>query len=103
METLEIDIDGTKYYYKNGIKYTKEQVEFMTKMENKRTMKIFRYWYDKTYSDSNSEAFKSMMIRDMFELERELGYNLSNSEAFKSMMIRDMLELERELGYNLSK
>ena len=68
--------DGRKRYYKNGIKYTKEQVQFMIKMENKRTMKIFRYWYDKTYSDPNSEAFKSMMMRDMYALEKELGYNL---------------------------
>ena len=73
--------DGTKYYYKNGIKYTKEQVEFMTKMEKKRikkrTMKIFRDWYDKTYSDPNGEAFKSMMMRDMHALEKEIGHSLN--------------------------
>ena len=61
--------DGTKQYWKNGIEYTKEQVKFMTKMEKKRIMKIFRYWYDKTYSDPNSEAFKARMERDMAEFE----------------------------------
>jgi len=74
--------DGDKEYWKNGIEYAKEQVEIMTKMEKKRnkkrTMKIFRYWYDKTYSDPNSEAFKSMMIRDMHALEKEIGYMLSS-------------------------
>ena len=68
--------DGTKRYYKNGIQYTKEQVEFMTKMEKKRTMKIFRDWYDKTYSDPNSKAFKSRMMRDMYTLERVIGHTL---------------------------
>ena len=68
--------DGSKEYYKNGIEHTKEQVEFMTRMEKKRIMKIFRDWYDKTYSDPDSEAFKSMMKRDMHELEREIGYTL---------------------------
>ena len=38
-----IEPAGEKYYYKNGIKHTKEQVEIMTK----RTMKIFRCWYNK--------------------------------------------------------
>ena len=71
--------DGDKEYWKNGIEYTKEQVEFMTKMEKKRTMKIFRYWYDKTYSDPNSEAFIAMMTRDMYTLEKYIvGYTLSS-------------------------
>ena len=68
--------DGDKSYYKNGIRYTKEQVEFMTRMEKKRLIKVFRYWYDKTYSDPNSEAFKSMMMRDMYALEKEIGHTL---------------------------
>ena len=68
--------DGRKSYYKNGIEYTKKQVEFMTKMEKKRIMKIFRYWYDKTYSDPNSEAFIDMMTRDMLALERDIGHTL---------------------------
>jgi len=47
----------------------------MTRMEKKRLIKVFRYWYDKTYSDPNSEAFKSMMMRDMYALENHIGYN----------------------------
>ena len=47
-------------------------------MEKKRTMKIFRDWYDKTYSDPNSKAFIDMMMRDMHELEKDIiGYVLS--------------------------
>ena len=67
--------DGTRRYLRNGIEYTKEQIEFMTRIEKKRTIKVFRYWYDKTYLDPNSEAFKSMMMRDMYALENHIGYN----------------------------
>ena len=68
--------DGDKSYYKNGIRYTKEQVEFMTRMEKKKLIKVFRYWYDKTYSDPNGKAFIAMMMRDMYVLEKEIGYRL---------------------------
>ena len=61
--------DGDKSYYKNGIRYTKEQVEFMTRMEKKKLIKVFRYWYDKTYHDVKGEPFKARMERDMAEFE----------------------------------
>ena len=70
--------DGDKFYYKNGVEYTKEQVEKMeeirTKILNRIAVRCARYWYDKTYSDTEGEAFKARMIRDMDYLENEIGY-----------------------------
>ena len=70
--------NGTKYYYKNGVEYTKEQVEKMeemrTRMINRIAVRFARYWYDETYRDTEGEAFKARMMRDMYYLENEIGY-----------------------------
>jgi len=74
--------DGTVDYYKNGVKYTKEQVEKMeemrTRIVNKIAVRFARYWYDETYRDTEGEAFKARMMRDMEELENEIGYKFSD-------------------------
>jgi len=70
--------DGTIRYYKNGVEYTKEQVEKMEEMRTRILNRIAthyaRYWYDETYRDTEGEAFKARMMRDMDYLENEIGY-----------------------------
>ena len=70
--------EGIKEYWKNGVKYTKEQVEKMeeirTRIVNRIAVRCARYWYDETYRDTEGEAFKARMKRDMDYLENEIGY-----------------------------
>ena len=73
-----IDRYGSKSYWKNGVIYTKEQVEKMEEMRtrilNRTVKRCARYWYDETYRDTEGEAFKARMMRDMDYLENEIGY-----------------------------
>jgi hypothetical protein len=73
--------DGFKRYYKNGVKYTKEQVEKMeeirTRIVNRTLKRCARYWYDETYRNTEGEAFKRRLLRDMKKLEEEIGYKLT--------------------------
>ena len=72
--------NGTIKYYKNGVRYTKEQVEKMeeirTRILNRNVKRYARYWYDQTYMSPESEAFKRRMKRDIDVLENEIGYKL---------------------------
>ena len=77
-EPAIIHSKGYKFYFKNGVQYTKEQVEKMeeirTRIANRLALKYARYWYDETYRDTEGEAFKARMMRDMDYLENEIGY-----------------------------
>jgi len=77
-EPAVIKSDGSLEYWKNGVRYTKEQVEKMEEMRrrmvNKIAVRLARYWYDETYRDTEGEAFKARMMRDMDYLENEIGY-----------------------------
>ena len=76
--TEEVDENGTKFYYKDGVQYTKDQVEKMEEMRtrilNRIAIRYARYWYDETYRDTEGDAFKARMMRDMDYLENEIGY-----------------------------
>ena len=65
---------GCKLYYKNGVEYTKEEVEKMEEIRTRIATHYARYWYDETYRNTEGEAFKRRMIRDMDELEKDIGY-----------------------------
>jgi len=57
----------------NGVFYTKEQIEKMeeirTRILNRKVKRCARYWYNKTYMNPESEAFKRRMKRDIDVLE----------------------------------
>ena len=50
--------------------------EIRNRIVNRVVVSCVRYWYDKTYSDPEGEAFQARMKRDMNELENEIGYKL---------------------------
>ena len=53
--------------------------EIRTRIVNRITIRCARHWYDETYRDTEGEAFKSRMLRDMDYLENEIGYVFSAS------------------------
>ena len=61
--------------------YTKEQVEKMEEIRRRIVNKIAthyaRYWYDETYRNTEGEAFKRRLLRDMDDLENDIGYKLT--------------------------
>jgi len=48
--------------------------EIRTRILNRIAVRCVRYWYDETYRDTEGEAFKARMKRDMDYLENEIGY-----------------------------
>jgi hypothetical protein len=57
--------NGNLEYWKNGVKYTKEQVEKMEEIRTRIVLSYARYWYDKTYM--NPDNFKR-------RIENGIGY-----------------------------
>ena len=66
-------LDRYKSYYIYGHKITSDVANFIAKRNRTLVKKAFRYWYDWTYSDSNSNAFKARLARDMAEFEEITG------------------------------
>ena len=75
-----IDTVGHKEWWFDGIKIDEEKSLFFEKMKKKRVKRQYRKWYDLTYQ-VNKPAFYARMMRDMHELENDIGYKFDEPPA----------------------
>jgi len=65
--------DGSVEYFLYGTEISETVANFIAKRKRAIVKYAFRYWYDWTYSDPNSNAFKARLARDMAEYEEITG------------------------------
>lgn len=65
-----------KEWWIHGVQYTEKEFNFIVKRKMRLSRRVLWLWYDNTYRNTEGEAFRARMKRDIEELEHDIGYIL---------------------------